>query len=668
MNVREEILRLSKEIARHDVLYYEKDAPEISDAEYDALFRRLEELEAQYPEFALPDSPTKRVGGRALDAFEKVVHRYPMQSLNDVFSDGEVLDFDRRMQNLIGGPVAYSVTPKIDGLSVSLEYENGLFVRGATRGDGTVGEDVTENLKTIRSLPLRLSGEAPPYLCVRGEAYLPFSAFLRLNEKRERQGEPVFANPRNAAAGSLRQLDSKAAAGRGLSLFVFSLQNEEDFSLATHGEILRYLKSLGFPVLPFSVVSGAEEALSAITALGESRGDVDYAIDGAVLAVDALALRRQLGSTARAPRWSVAYKFPAEEKKTRLRAITIQVGRTGVLTPAAELEPVRLAGTTVSRASLHNEDFIAERDIRVGDMVWVRKAGEIIPEVIGVERKERSEGTVPFQMPKSCPSCGEKVRRMEGEAATRCVSPECPAQLLRGVEHFASRQAMDIEGLGPALVQSLHEHGLLQTSAADLYYLEKEDVAALPRMGPKAAQNLMDGIEKSKTRPLSRLLVALGIPQVGQKAAYVLAQTFPTMDALCAAGREELAQVPDIGPVTADNIVSWLDSEPAKHMLARLAQAGVNMTEPVVESPSEGALAGKTVVITGTLPGMTREEVAKRVVLAGGQVSSAVSKKTDFLLAGEKAGSKLAKAEKLGIPVISFETFLQMLEEEPTNS
>ncbi|MBQ7492011.1 MAG: NAD-dependent DNA ligase LigA [Clostridia bacterium] len=657
--IKKEMQQLTEQLLYHARRYYNDDAPEISDFEYDAMQRRLRELEVQYPQFARPDSPTQRVIGAVLTGFEEVHHPYPMESLQDVFSFDEIREFDRRMKERFP-ETEYTVELKIDGLSVCLEYENGRFVLGATRGDGKVGENVTENLRTVFDIPLEVE-TGHERLWVRGEVYMPVKVFERLNAQREAAGEQLFANPRNAAAGSLRQLDSSICAQRKLAIFCFNVQNAREMGFKTHDESLQYLKKLGCKVVePYIVTSSVDEIINFIHTAGERRDTYPCGIDGIVIKVNDLAAREALGSTAKVPRWAVAYKYPPEEKPARLRDIVIQVGRTGVLTPNAVFDPVRLAGTTVSRATLHNLDFIRQRDIRVGDTVLVRKAGEIIPEVLGVDHIQRPDDAEPFEMPKTCPVCGAPVVREEGGAAFRCTGAECPAQILRAITHFASRDAMDIEGLGPALVQLLTEEKLV-ASPADLYSLHASDVASLERMGEKSAQNLISAIEKSKENPLSRLLFAFGIRQVGQKAAQALARQFGSLDALAAATEEELTQIPDIGGITAENLFRWLHSEQGQHLVSRLREAGVNMTEP--DQRESEKLNGFTFVITGTLSRFTRQEMSELIARHGGKVSGSVSKKTSYVLAGEDAGSKLKKAQELGIPVIGEDGLLHMIGE-----
>ena len=623
MDAKSEIERLRTVLNQAGYEYYVMDNPTMSDYDYDHQLRRLEELEAAHPELVTPDSPTQRVGGQVQEGFQPVTHQVPLESLQDVFDPGELSEFDQRVRGAV--PEAeYDVEPKVDGLSVALEYVDGAFVRGATRGDGRVGEDVTANLKTIRAIPLKLP-EPVPHLIVRGEVFMPRTVFARLNEDREQSGEALFANPRNAAAGSLRQLDPRIAAARQLSIIVFNVQYVEGISFTTHTESLDWLERMRFKVIPHDTCSTIEQAGASIRSIGENRTAYPYDIDGAVVKVNSLQERSLLGSTAKFPRWAAAYKYPPEQKPSRVLDIVVQVGRTGVLTPRAVLEPVRLAGTTVQSASLHNQDYIAEKDIRVGDTVLVQKAGEIIPEVVGVVREKRPEGTQPYRLPERCPVCGAHVARDEDGAAIRCTGAECPAQLLRNLTHFASRDAMDIEGLGPAVVEGLVKAGLVRTPG-DLYRLEAQSVAQLERMGQKSAENLIAAIEKSKSRDLSRLLFAFGIRQVGQKAAKVLAARFGTRDRLSQATVEELTAVDDIGEITARSLAEWLHSDQAEHLIASLKGAGVNMASQA--QPVDDRLAGKTFVLTGTLEHFSRAEAGARIEALGGKVSSSVSRKT----------------------------------------
>ena len=657
MSDAQEILELRKELNQANYEYYVKDDPTMSDYDYDHKLRRLEELEGAHPELITPDSPTQRVGGKALESFQQVTHRVPLESLQDVFDFDELRAFDQRVRG-VEPKVSYSVEPKVDGLSVALEYQDGQFVRGATRGDGLVGEDVTENLRTVKSIPLSIP-DVPGTLIVRGEVYMPKKVFHALNEEREKRGEALFANPRNAAAGSLRQLDPKIAAQRRLDIAVFNIQWAENEDFHSHTEGINYLADKGFKVIPHVICSTIEESVEQVKAIGEGRENYPFDIDGAVIKVDDLAQRQTLGSTAKFPRWAAAYKYPPEVKPSRLTDIVIQVGRTGVLTPKAVLEPVRLAGTTVTSATLHNQDFIAEKDIRIGDTVLVRKAGEIIPEVLSVVMEKRPDDAVPYRFPEVCPECGAPVARDEDGAHIRCTGAECPAQLLRNLAHFASRDAMDIEGLGIAVVENLVKAGLVKTPG-DLYFLREEDVAELERMGKKSAQNLLSAIEKSKSQDLSRLLFAFGIRQVGQKAGKILAQRFGSLDNLQSATVEELTQVDDIGAITAQSIVDWFASPQSQHLIARLKEAGVNMQAE--QKGEDQRFAGKTFVLTGTLDRFTRAEATKMIEDRGGKAAGSVSKKTTYVVAGEAAGSKLRKAQELGVPVLTQEEFLALME------
>ena len=657
MDYRQEIAQLRETLNEAGHLYYVLDAPTMSDFEYDRLLRRLEELEAEHPEEVTPDSPTQRIGGKILSQFEEVRHDVPLESLQDVFDAEEVRAFFDRVAQEIPD-AAYSVEPKVDGLSVAVEYRDGVFYRGATRGDGRVGEDVTENLRTIRSLPMTLS-EKLPRLIVRGEVYMSRSVFEEINARREIEGKPLMANPRNAAAGSLRQLDSRIAAQRKLDIAIFNMQLCEGKTFASHTETIEYLKSQHFKVIPQCCLHTAEEVLEEIERLGEERGNYPFDIDGAVVKLDDLAQRDVLGSTAKCPRWAVAYKYPPEQKPSVLKDIVIQVGRTGVLTPKAVLAPVRLAGSTVSFATLHNQDFIASKDIRIGDTVIVRKAGEIIPEIVEVVMDKRPADAVPYEIPAQCPVCGAAVARDEDGVALRCTGAECPAQRLRNLTHFVSRNAMDIDGLGPAVINSLIENDLVK-NAADLYTLKVEDISPLERMGKKSAANAVAAIEKSKDNDLWRLIAALGIRQVGDKAAKVLASHFGSMDAIIAATEEELTAIDDVGPITAGFIRSWMDSPQSRDLLARLKEAGVNMVDRTEKV--DARFAGLTFVLTGALTKFTRDEATEMIELRGGKASGSVSKKTSYVVAGENAGSKLTKAQDLGIPVLTEDEFLQMLQ------
>lgn len=656
MNPQEEILALTRELSDAGHRYYVLDDPTMPDFEYDQKLRRLEELETAYPQFAQADSPTRRVGGEALPQFQPVVHEVPLESLQDVFSFDELGEFDQRITEEAPDR-RYSVEPKVDGLSVALEYVDGVFVRGATRGDGNVGEDVTENLKTIRSIPLKLEN-APRRLIVRGEVFMPKKVFRALNEKREAEGQSLFANPRNAAAGSLRQLDPKIASKRQLDILVFNLQLCEGKTFESHTESLDYLKSLKFKVIPYTLCETRAEIETRITAINEGREDFSFDIDGAVIKVNSLEQRQRFGSTAKFPRWACAYKYPPEIKPTVVENIVIQVGRTGVLTPKAVVKPVRLSGTTVTNATLHNQDFIAEKDIRIGDTVLIRKAGEIIPEILEVDLTKRPEGTVPYTLPAVCPVCGGPTERDPDGAAIRCVSESCSAQKVRFLSHFASRDAMDIDGLGSAIVEQLTGEGLVETPV-DLYHLTVEQLEPLDRMGAQSAKNLVASIAKSKENDLWRLLFALGIRQVGAKAAKVLAQRFGTLESIRRASLEELTAVPDIGGITAGNIKSWFERPLNQTLIEELMAAGLN-TKCLTEI-SDQRFAGKTIVVTGTLEQMTRQEATEKIESMGGKAAGSVSKKTSFVVAGPGAGSKLKKAQELGIQVLTEEEFLALL-------
>ena len=656
MDYREEIRELRERLNQNAYLYYVLDSPELSDYEYDMLNRRLVQLETEHPEEITPDSPTQRVGGYALSTFAAVTHPVPLESLQDSFSESEVADFDAKVREKLSR-VEYSVEPKVDGLSIALEYRDGKFVQGATRGDGKVGEDVTENLRTIRSLPKELPDKLPR-LIVRGEVYMSKEVFARLNAEREENGEAHFANPRNAAAGSLRQQDPKVAAKRHLDVAIFNLQLAEGKSFSTHSETLDYLRSQGFPVIPNLVVTELEDALEEIRRIGRDRAELPFDMDGAVVKLNSLSDREILGSTSKVPRWAIAFKYPPEEKESVVEDIVVQVGRTGVLTPKAVLSPVRLAGTTVTNATLHNQDFIAEKDIRVGDTVLVRKAGEIIPEVVRVLPEKRPEGAMPYHLPTSCPVCGAPVYREPGESATRCTGAECPAQLLRNLCHFTSREAMDIDGVGPAVLEQMVNAGLVH-NAADLYSLTVQDIAQLDRMGDKSARNAVHAIEESRSRDLSKLLCALGIRQIGAKAAQVLARHFGSLDALAAATEEELTAIDDVGGITAKCLRQWLESPQSQDLISRLKAAGVNME--CHDMPTADTLTGKTFVLTGTLSSLGRKEAEEAIARLGGKASGSVSKKTSYVVAGEEAGSKLRKAQELGIPVLSEAEFLAMI-------
>ena len=655
MDYRQEMKELRDTLNAHGYRYYVLDEPTISDFEYDHMLRRLEDLEAEHPEEITPDSPTQRVGGQTLSEFQQVRHAVPLESLQDVFNDDEVCRF---LEKVPLDRAVYSVEPKVDGLSVALEYRDGVFVRGATRGDGQVGEDVTENLRTIRSIPMTLP-EKLPRLIVRGEVYMARSVFEEINARREIEGKPLMANPRNAAAGSLRQLDPKIAAQRRLDIAVFNLQLAEGRTFTTHTETLEYLASQHFKVIPHKPLEKDSDILAEIAALGDSRDQFPFDIDGAVIKLDDLRDRETLGSTAKFPKWAIAYKYPPETKPTLPKNIVVQVGRTGVLTPKAELAPVRLAGTTVTFATLHNQDFITQKDVRIGDTVLVRKAGEIIPEIVEVVADKRPADAQPYILPDTCPVCGAPVVRDEDGAALRCTGAECPAQLLRNLTHFASRNAMDIDGLGPAVMQNLIDSGLIHT-AADLYALRPEQLEPLERMGKKSAQNAVDAIAKSRENDLWRLIYALGIRQVGEKAAKLLAQHFRTMSALRAATEEELTSLDDVGPITAKYVSQWMQSPQSIDLLARLEAAGVNMA--CKEEMLDTRFAGMTFVLTGALEKFTRDEAGEMIEKRGGKAAGSVSKKTTYVVAGENAGSKLQKARDLNIPVLTEDEFLALLQ------
>lgn len=658
MDYQEEMKELRDKLNRNAYLYYVMDAPTMTDYEYDMLNRRLVQLEREHPEEITPDSPTQRVGDRILEGFTPYRHEVPLESLQDVFSGEEVTDFCQRMTDALGDPVEYSVEPKVDGLSVALEYRDGVFVSGATRGDGHVGEDVTENLRTIRSIPMSLP-EKLPHLIVRGEVYMSKSVFAELNAERELKGEPLLANPRNAAAGSLRQLDPKVAAQRRLDIQIFNLQLAEGREFTTHTETLDYLASQHFKVIPHRTVTTAADCRQEIADINERRPDYPFDMDGAVVKVNHLADREKLGSTIKCPKWAVAFKYPPEKKPSKVLDIVVQVGRTGVLTPRAVLSPVHLAGTTVQSATLHNQDYIAEKDIRIGDTVIVQKAGEIIPEIVEVDFSKRPEGTVPYRLPEVCPVCGAPVSRDEDGAAIRCTGAECPAQLLRNITHFASRDAMDIEGLGPAVIQQMIDGGLVH-SAADLYYLHAQDIAQLDRMGEKSAENAIRAIEKSKANDLSKLIYGLGIRQVGVKAAQTLAAHFKTFDALSAASLEELTEISDVGAITAQFILDYLASPQSQDLLRRLKDAGVNMESK--QQLVDERFAGMTFVLTGTLSRFDRKSAEAMIQARGGKAAGSVSKRTTYVVAGEAAGSKLEKAQELNIPVLTEDEFAKMLE------
>lgn len=655
--MKDRIIELTRLLNQANYKYYVLDNPDMPDFEYDRLLRELENLEAEYPQFVQPDSPTLRVGGQALSKFEKVNHPVPLMSLQDVFSVEELDEFIDKIQ--VSHPNAvFTVEPKIDGLSVALEYENGVFVRGATRGDGVVGEDVTENLKTIRSIPMVLQN-APSRLIVRGEVYMPKKSFEKLNAKQEEEGKPLFANPRNAAAGSLRQLNPQIVAQRGLDILVFNVQLAEGVTFTKHSQSLEFLRDLQFKVVPFAVLDNKELVNQEVASINENREQLPCDIDGAVIKVNDLQLREKLGATAKFPRWAAAYKYPPEVKPTVVEDIVVQVGRTGVLTPKAVVKPVRLAGTTVTNATLHNQDFISERDIRIGDTVFIRKAGEIIPEILEVDFSKRPDNTSAYVLPSVCPVCGAQTRKDEDGAFLRCTGAECPAQLSRNISHFVSRDAMDVDGLGSAIVENLIEKGHLR-SPADIYYLTLDDLKGLWQSGEVAAKKLLAAIEDSKGRDLAKLIYALGIRQVGEKTGKVLASTFGSMDALMNASAEELMEVPDIGEITARFIAQWFAEPQSRHMIERLREAGVNFQSLRVVTDTR--FAGMTFVLTGALSMFTRDEATEKIELFGGKVAGSVSKKTSFVVVGENAGSKERKARELGIPVLSEEEFLAKIQ------
>lgn len=657
MNPKERINKLTDVLKEAGYRYYVLDNPVMPDFEYDRMLRELEELEAAYPEFVREDSPTKRVGGEALSQFEKVQHPVPLMSLQDVFSMEELDEFLEKIKAFAPDAV-FSVEPKIDGLSVALEYVDGRFVRGATRGDGNVGEDVTENLKTIRAVPMVIEN-APSRLIVRGEVFMPKKSFEKLNALQEADGKPLFANPRNAAAGSLRQLDPKIAAQRGLDIYIFNIQLAEGVTFSSHSETLEYLKSLRFKVIPFKKLSSVADINGEVISINENREDLICDIDGAVIKVDDLMLRETFGATAKFPRWAAAYKYPPEIKPTVIEDIVVQVGRTGVLTPKAVVRPVRLAGTTVTNATLHNQDFISQRDIRIGDTVQIRKAGEIIPEILEVDFSKRPEGTIPYYLPARCPVCGAKVEKDADGAFLRCTGAECSAQLSRNIAHFVSRDAMDIEGLGSAIVEALIDKKLIK-SPADIYYLTLEDIKCLWKSGSTAAKKLLAAIENSKQQDVGRLIYALGIRQVGAKTGKVLASAFGSLDALMNADLESLTEVPDVGAVTASNIYDWFHQEQSRHMIGRLRQAGVNFESK--RRVNDTRFAGMTFVLTGALSKFTRDEATEKIERFGGKAAGSVSKKTTYVVVGENAGSKERKARELGIPILSEDDFLAMIQ------
>lgn len=651
------VAELRELIEYHSNAYYNYDSPEIEDDEYDALMRELRDFEQNYPEFRDEKSPTVKVGGSASSKFDSVVHNIPMQSLQDVFSLSEVEEFCGKFSAYPN--IEYVVEKKIDGLSVSLEYTDGVFTRGSTRGDGRIGEDITENLMTIGSIPHKIDADAE-FLEIRGEVYMPRKTFATLNSYQEENGFKTFKNPRNAAAGSLRQKDASVTAARGLDIFVFNVQQARGIEFSTHSESLEFLKKCGFNVSPdFTVAANFNEVAAAIDKIGDQRGNLEYDIDGAVVKINSLNLREIVGTTSKFPKWAVAFKYPPEQKETVLREIEVTVGRTGVLTPTGIFDPVILAGTAVGRASLHNQDYISQKDIRIGDVVILRKAGEIIPEVVSVVK--HGDGA-PYLLPEKCPSCGEKVFRLEDEAALRCMNPECPAQLLRNIIHFASRDAMDIDGMGPAVVEQLINNERIK-SPADIYKLTVQDISSLDRMGEKSAKNLINAIENSKGNSLYRLIFALGIRHIGETASRQLADEFKSMSVIMDASPEDFSAIDGFGEVMAESICDYFSTDRARELINQLAEYGVNM-ENISDKNTEirpENLSGFTFVITGTLDGMTRDEAKDLIIANGGKVASSVSKKTDYLLAGEKAGSKLTKAEQLGVRVISLDELNNMI-------
>ena len=652
--IEKKIEELRKTLRYHSDRYYNDDAPEIEDYEYDMMMRELKELEEKYPEYDAPDSPTKKVGGVADNSFESVAHSVRMESLQDAFSKDELREFSNRVEDTVSD-VNYVVEPKIDGLSVSLEYRDGVFLRGSTRGNGDVGEDVSGNLRVIHNIPLKLN-KSIPYIEVRGEVYMPKKSFERVVDRQIINGEKPFKNPRNAAAGSLRQKDSSVAASRGLDIFVFNIQQIEGVELSSHKESLDFIKELGFNTIPtYKKVDNIEDAIAEIDRIGEARGSLEYDIDGAVIKVDDFSQRDILGSTAKYPKWAIAFKYPPEEKQTKLLDIEIAVGRTGVLTPTAILESVHLAGTTVSRATLHNQDFINEKGIAIGDVVTVRKAGDIIPEVLCVNEHNSNSD---FKFPDVCPSCGEKVYRDEDEAAIRCINPECPAQLLRNLIHFCSRDAMDIEGLGPAIIETFVNEGMI-AKTYDIYNLDFNKILSLEGFKETSANNIINSVNNSKNNDLSKLIFALGIRHIGAKAGKLLADYFKDIDLVMNASVDDILQIDGFGKIMAESVVEFFSSDSTKELIAKLKEAGVNMKSTNVVEDTR--FSGMTFVLTGTLPTLKRAEASKIIESFGGKTSSSVSKKTTYVLAGEEAGSKLDKANKLGVQVISEEEFKEMI-------
>ncbi|PLT28610.1 NAD-dependent DNA ligase LigA [Peribacillus deserti] len=663
LDAEKQIRELQTIINQYNYEYHVLDKPSVPDAEYDRLMRELIELEEHYPEFRTPDSPTVRVGGAILDMFEKVEHRTPMLSLGNAFNDVDLRDFDRKVRQAVGDPFTYVCELKIDGLAVSLRYEDGLFVKGATRGDGTIGEDITANLRTIKSIPLRI--KEPFTMEVRGEAYMPKRSFEALNKAKEERGEEPFANPRNAAAGSLRQLDPKIAASRNLDIFLYAIADLGETGVESHSEGLDLLDTLGFKTnKERQRCADIEEVIAYVEGWVERRPNLPYDIDGIVVKVDSLEQQERLGTTAKSPRWAIAYKFPAEEVVTILKDIMLTVGRTGAITPTAILEPVRVAGTTVQRATLHNEDLIRAKDIKLGDSVVVKKAGDIIPEIVNVLPEKRTGSEVEFTMPTHCPECGSELVRLEGEVALRCINPKCPAQIREGLIHFVSRNAMNIEGLGEKVISQLFAGDLVH-DVADIYKLTHEQLIGMERMGEKSVSNLLKAIEGSKGNSLEKLLFGLGIRHVGAKAAKTLAQHFGSMDALQRADAEELTSINEVGGKMAESIVAYFEMEEAADLINELRSAGVNMEykgpKPVTAAESDSFFAGKTIVLTGKLEQLSRNEAKEKIEALGGNVAGSVSKKTDLVIAGEDAGSKLAKAQDLGLEVWDEERMLEEL-------
>ena len=659
---KQRIEQLTREINMHNHNYYVLYDPEISDYDYDKLMKELLKLEESYPELKQLDSPTQRVGGEVLKGFKEVLHKTPKLSLGNVFDENDIREFDNRIRKALEQEVEYVLELKIDGLTVVLNYEDGRLVQGATRGDGIRGEEITANLKTIKSIPLSIREDVD--LEVRGEVYMPKKAFEALNERREEMEEPIFANPRNAAAGSLRQLDSKLTAERPLDIFVFNLETIDNKEFKTHSEALQYLKEKGFKVSPFiQIYKKAEELIEQCKVWADKRGELPFEIDGLVIKVNSLQQREQLGSTSKTPRWAAAYKFPPEKKRTKVKNILVQVGRTGAITPTAEFEPVRLAGSVISRATLHNEDFIIDKDIRIGDTVIIQKAGDVIPEVVEVVKEDRNGSEAVFNMPKQCPVCGSEAVREPGEAATKCINMSCPAQIKRSLFHFVSRDAMNIDGMGPQIISLLMDKGFI-ANAADIYTLKDraQELIELERMGEKSVMNMLEAIEASKQNPLERLVFALGIKMIGQRAAKLLAESFQDINELEAANFERLITIPEIGEKMAVSVIKFFEQDQNAMLIGRLAELGVNVKSIKRNIEEKEQFKGKTFVLTGSLSSFTRDEAKAYIEGFGGKVSSSVSKKTDFVLAGEEAGSKLVKAEELGISIIDEETFKQWIE------